>query len=149
MVSLVLFNCDFKAIDPRYFDGMMYLRVLHISSRQLTLVNPANITWTVNLDEMRLGLYKCIKIHEYTFRGLHNLIRLSLNHDSQSLCYYRIFLVINQAKLRDFYFESSTVQRPTLALNTTNLKNFIIGMWVTTTSCLISMLGRYYRPHNL
>ena len=121
--SLDLSYCGLKTIDPRYFDGMMHLRELIIHGTQLTLLNPENITWTVNLNEMYLDVFKCFEIREHTFRGLHNLTTLYLNHQSRS--HDIIFYKINQAKLQYFYFEFSTVNEPILKLETPNLKDFM------------------------
>ena len=122
--SLNLKNCGFTIIDPEYFDGMVNLHVLHASSYQLASVNPRNITWSVNLDELFLGLFQCTKINEYAFRGLRNLTKLILSSDNKGEKYKTDYFVVNQAKLLYFHFESSTVWRPRLSLEAPNLKTF-------------------------
>ena len=121
--SLELFDCGIKIIDPHYFDGMLGLRVLNIYSRQLSLVNPLNSTWSLTLDEMNLGLYQSNKFHEYAFRGLMNLTRLSLEyHGTTDLV--RDFYEIFQVSLQYIHLASSTGWRPFLILKTPNLKTF-------------------------
>ena len=124
VVSLDLLHCGFKTLDPRYFDGMAGLRVLRASSQLITSMNPDNIAWGVNLDELFLGLYQCTKINKYAFRGLHDLTKLFLTFHNEGDKYKNESLVVNQAKLQNFHLESETVWRPVLRLNAPNLKTF-------------------------
>ena len=122
--SLNLSNCGFTIIDPGYFDGMTDLRVLYAGSKQLSSVNPHNLPWRVNLDELFLGLFQCANISEYAFRGLHNLTKLFLTSDNKGDVYKNDDFVVNHAKLQHFFFDSSTVWRPILRLAAPNLKTF-------------------------
>ena len=129
--SLTLLNCGFTIVDPRYFDGMVDLRVLHASSEQLTSVNPRNRIWSVNLDELFLGLFQCTDISEYAFRGLHNLTKLFLTSDRKDEKYKQGSFVVNQAKLQYFNFKSFTAWRPALLeLEAPHLKTFHYRCWI-------------------
>ena len=105
VASLDLLLCGFEALDPRYFDGMTDLRVLHASSKQLRSVNPRNRTWSINLDELFLGLFQCIKLNEYALRGLQNLTKLFLTSDNKDEKYKQGSFVVNQTKLQYFNFD--------------------------------------------
>ena len=122
VVSLVLLQCGFETLDPQFFDGMTSLRLLRASSYQFSSLNAHNRTWSVNLDEMFLGLYQCPDVTEYAFRGLHNLTKIVIHYKCKG---YNIYsLKINLAKLRYFYFKSSALLRPFFSLDAPNLKDF-------------------------
>ena len=120
--ALHLFDCGIDIIDPQYFDGMEGLRVLEIYSSRLSSVNPLNITWSANLDEIDLGLYQSINLEEYAFRGLPNLTRLSLEFGTSEK--RRVFYWINQENLQYLHLVSSTGWKPVLTLKSPNLKTF-------------------------
>ena len=101
---------------------MTGLRVLHAFSTRLSILNPLNITWSIDLNEMYLGFFQPTRMHEYTFRGLQKLRTLSLEF---SVEYGRseLFLV-NQKTLHHLSLKSIVASRPALILESPNLKTF-------------------------
>ena len=124
--DLNLQECNLKAIDPRYFEGMIQLRTLTATSNVISAINPDEYTWNLDLQEMELGLYQCKEIKALAFKGLQNLTRLILRHVYANEIEPNF--VINIRTLLKFSLVSSSGSsgmKPTLlTLNTPHLKVF-------------------------
>ena len=119
--SLSLSACNI--IDPQYFEGMAALRWLEAGVTQKNSINPSNITWGVPLHGIELRYHTCTEIHQYTFKGLQNLTRLSLMGDLHT-CEVAHNILISQMNLHEFYLVPSRGIIPALVLKTPHLKSF-------------------------
>ena len=76
-------TCGLTVLEPEYFYGMSALRKIYLYFNNFLSLNPYNATWDINVSELYFLLSYVEKIDEYTFKGLHNLRKLTLVYGNE------------------------------------------------------------------
>ena len=125
LFELDLTECGLTSLEPEYFYGMSSLREIHLSDNNLYSLNPNNVTWDINVNELIFVLSYVEEINEVTFKGLHNLSTLQLNYNAEPRS--KKF----QIDLRNLHYLKVVGDRfESIILKTPQLRYFEIKPWV-------------------